>query len=68
MLDHLSWSIVKVLHEERVNGALRAKCLSQAYRVTRPTRTFRFFENSRHSRANKHQPVSHDRYRELCCE
>jgi hypothetical protein len=46
-MNYIPWSLVKLLHEERVDKALRAACVEAAFRASRPERKFRLFANRR---------------------
>ncbi len=49
-MTYIPWSIVKLLHEERVNEALRIGRVNKALPAAKPTRRFRFFETKKNSR------------------
>jgi hypothetical protein len=46
-MNNLSWPLVKLLHEERVNEMLQLKRADEARRASRPVRKFRLFETRR---------------------
>lgn len=53
-MNYLPWSLVKLLHEERVDQALRAVRVNEILLTSKPVRPFRLFESKKTRASDTH--------------
>jgi hypothetical protein len=56
-VNYIPWSLVKMLHEERVNEGLRASCVKAALRASDSKRKFSLFKTRENSSQTKRERI-----------